>query len=107
VGDLAQLRQEVLEANLALPAHGLVKLTWGNVSGVDRDRGLMAIKASGVDYAHMGTDDVVLVDLDTGDVAEGQRSRASAGSSTRTPPGPRPGRRRSGRSRCWAPPTPI
>jgi L-ribulose-5-phosphate 4-epimerase len=74
VGDLAQLRQEVLEANLALPAHGLVKLTWGNVSGVDRDRGLMAIKASGVDYARMGTDDVVLVDLDTGDVVEGRRN---------------------------------
>jgi L-ribulose-5-phosphate 4-epimerase len=74
VGDLAQLCQEVLEANLALPAHGLVKLTWGNVSGVDRDRGLMAIKASGVDYAQMDTDDVVLVDLNTGDVVEGRRN---------------------------------
>ena len=53
--DLDELREEVLEANLALPAHGLVKLTWGNASGVDRDRGLMAIKASGVDYdAHDG-----------------------------------------------------
>jgi L-ribulose-5-phosphate 4-epimerase len=74
VGDLAQLCQEVLEANLALPAHGLVKLTWGNVSGVDRNRGLMAIKASGVDYAQMDTDDVVLVDLNTGDVVEGRRN---------------------------------
>jgi L-ribulose-5-phosphate 4-epimerase len=71
--DLAQLRQEVLEANLALPAHGLVKLTWGNVSGVDRDRGLMAIKASGVDYEHMTTDDVVLVELETGEVLESDR----------------------------------
>ena len=72
--DLQQLRQEVLEANLALPAHGLVKLTWGNASGVDRDRGLMAIKASGVDYAHMSTDDLVLIDLDTGDVVDGDRN---------------------------------
>jgi L-ribulose-5-phosphate 4-epimerase len=68
VTDLAQLREAVLEANLALPAQGLVKLTWGNASGVDRDRGLMAIKASGVDYAHMTTDDVVLIDLGTGEV---------------------------------------
>jgi L-ribulose-5-phosphate 4-epimerase len=68
VTDLKQLRREVLEANLALPAHGLVKLTWGNASGVDRDRGLMAIKASGVDYDHMTTDDVVLIALDTGEV---------------------------------------
>jgi L-ribulose-5-phosphate 4-epimerase len=68
VGDLAQLRQEVLDANLALPAQGLVKLTWGNVSGVDREHGLMAIKASGVDYDHMDADDVVLVDLHTGAV---------------------------------------
>jgi L-ribulose-5-phosphate 4-epimerase len=68
VTDLEQLRQEVLEANLALPAHGLVKLTWGNASGVDRDRGLMAIKASGVDYEHMSTADVVLIELDTGEV---------------------------------------
>jgi L-ribulose-5-phosphate 4-epimerase len=67
VTDLDQLRQEVLEANLALPAHGLVKLTWGNASGVDRNRGLMAIKASGVDYEHMSTDDVVLIDLDSGE----------------------------------------
>jgi L-ribulose-5-phosphate 4-epimerase len=73
VADVAQLRQEVLAANLALPAHGLVKLTWGNVSGVDRDRGVMAIKASGVDYAGMTAEDVVLVDLGTGDVVEGER----------------------------------
>jgi L-ribulose-5-phosphate 4-epimerase len=68
VADLDQLRQEVLEANLALPAHGLVTLTWGNASGVDRDRGLMAIKASGVDYEHMSAGDVVLIDLQTGEV---------------------------------------
>src|ERR1700743_2690229 len=66
--ELEQLREEMLRANLALPAHGLVKLTWGNVSGVDRERGLMAIKASGVDYDHMDVDDIVLVDLQTGEV---------------------------------------
>lgn len=74
MGDLEQLREEVLRANLALPAHGLVKLTWGNVSGVDRERGLMAIKASGVDYDRMDTGDVVLVDLETGEVVEGDRN---------------------------------
>jgi L-ribulose-5-phosphate 4-epimerase len=72
--DLGQLRSEVLAANLALPAHGLVKLTWGNASGVDRDRGLMAIKASGVDYEHMSTDDVVLVDLESGGLVDGDRT---------------------------------
>jgi L-ribulose-5-phosphate 4-epimerase len=71
--DLDKLRVQVLEANLALPAHGLVKLTWGNVSGIDRDRGLMAIKASGADYASMTPADVVLVDLEHGDVVEGDR----------------------------------
>jgi L-ribulose-5-phosphate 4-epimerase len=73
VGDLARLRQDVLEANLALPAHGLVKLTWGNASGVDRDRGLMAIKASGVDYEHMTADDVVLIHLESGEAVDGDR----------------------------------
>jgi L-ribulose-5-phosphate 4-epimerase len=66
--ELARLRDEVLRANLALPANGLVKLTWGNVSGVDRERGVMAIKASGVDYERMTAEDVVLVDLQTGEV---------------------------------------
>ncbi|MGZ4313864.1 MAG: L-ribulose-5-phosphate 4-epimerase AraD [Solirubrobacteraceae bacterium] len=74
MADLARLRSEVLEANLALPAHGLVKLTWGNVSGVDRDRGPMAIKASGVDYHSMTAEDVVLVDLHSGEVVEGERN---------------------------------
>jgi L-ribulose-5-phosphate 4-epimerase len=69
----ARLRDEVLRANLALPANGLVKLTWGNVSGVDRERGVMAIKASGVDYARMTDEDVVLVDLESGEVVEGER----------------------------------
>jgi L-ribulose-5-phosphate 4-epimerase len=67
------LREDVLRANLALPAHGLVKLTWGNVSGIDRERGLMAIKASGVAYAEMGVADIVLVDVSSGEQVESER----------------------------------
>ena len=70
---LDALRDEVLAANLALPGHGLVKLTWGNVSGIDRARGLVAIKASGVAYEHMCAEDIVLVDLDGGEVVHGDR----------------------------------
>jgi L-ribulose-5-phosphate 4-epimerase len=68
-----RLREQVLAANLALPAHGLVKLTWGNASGVDRDRGVVAIKASGVEYGAMVLDDMVLVALDSGEVVSGER----------------------------------
>jgi L-ribulose-5-phosphate 4-epimerase len=71
--ELQQLREDVLAANLALPAHGLVTLTWGNVSGVDRERGVLAIKASGVDYDQMTAADVVLVDLTSGEVTDGER----------------------------------
>jgi L-ribulose-5-phosphate 4-epimerase len=71
------LREEVLAANLALPAHGLVKLTWGNVSGVDRDAGVMAIKPSGVPYEGMAASDVVLVDLESGEVVDGERRPSS------------------------------
>ena len=69
---LETLRQQVLEANLALPAHGLVTLTWGNVSGIDRERGLVAIKPSGVPYDAMTAEDIVVVDLD-GSQVEGER----------------------------------
>jgi len=60
------LKQSVLEANLALVTHNLVTLTWGNVSGIDRGRGLVVIKPSGVPYATMTADDMVCVDLATG-----------------------------------------
>lgn len=70
------LRDEVLAANLALKAHGLVTLTWGNVSAIDRARGLVAIKPSGVDYGEMTADDIVVVDLD-GQVVEGRRRPSS------------------------------
>ena len=62
---LVELREQVLAANLALPAHRLVTLTWGNVSGIDRSRGLVAIKASGVSYSRMTAADVVMFDLGT------------------------------------------
>lgn len=66
------LREEVLEANLALVSHGLVTLTWGNASGIDRGSGLVAIKPSGVAYAGMTAGDIVVVDL-AGNVVEGER----------------------------------
>jgi L-ribulose-5-phosphate 4-epimerase len=69
---LEELRERVLAANLALPAHGLVTLTWGNVSAIDRDRGLVGIKPSGVDYETMSAADIVIVDLD-GNRVEGER----------------------------------
>jgi L-ribulose-5-phosphate 4-epimerase len=68
----SDLRHQVLEANLALPVHGLVTLTWGNASAIDRDRGLVAIKPSGVAYEALTAGDVVVVDLD-GNVVEGER----------------------------------
>jgi L-ribulose-5-phosphate 4-epimerase len=69
---LAELRTAVLAANLALRDHGLVTLTWGNVSGIDREQGLVAIKPSGVPYDEMSADDIVLVALD-GTRAWGER----------------------------------
>jgi L-ribulose-5-phosphate 4-epimerase len=69
---LETLRQQVLEANLSLPTHGLVTLTWGNVSGIDRESDLVAIKPSGVSYSAMTAEDIVVVDLD-GSQIEGER----------------------------------
>ena len=61
---LKTLRDEVFEANLALVEQGLVVLTWGNVSGLDREKGLVVIKPSGVAYADLKPSDLVVVDLD-------------------------------------------
>ena len=69
---LEELKQIVFKANLELPKHGLVTFTWGNVSGVDRETGLMVIKPSGVEYDSMTADDMVVVSLDTGKKAEGK-----------------------------------
>ncbi|ARU95414.1 L-ribulose-5-phosphate 4-epimerase [Tatumella citrea] len=74
---LESLKQQVLAANLALPAHHLVTLTWGNVSAVDRQQGVLVIKPSGVDYSTMTADDMVVVSLQTGEVVEGHKRPSS------------------------------
>ena len=61
---LEQLKQEVYEANMLLPAHGLVTFTWGNASAFDRQSGLVVIKPSGVEYDAMTPEDMVVLDLD-------------------------------------------
>lgn len=68
---LEQLKDQVLSANLLLPKHGLVTFTWGNASGIDRDKGLVVIKPSGVEYDCMAAEDMVVVDLD-GNAIEGK-----------------------------------
>lgn len=74
---LEQLKQAVLAANLALPKHDLVTFTWGNVSAIDRETGLIAIKPSGVEYDEMTADDIVLVSLETGERVEGHLKPSS------------------------------
>lgn len=74
---LTQLKQQVLEANLDLPRHKLVTFTWGNVSAVDRERGLVVIKPSGVEYEHMTAEDMVVVDLASGRTVEGAKKPSS------------------------------
>ena len=68
---LEKLKHEVFDANLLLPKYGLVSFTWGNVSGVDRDAGVMVIKPSGVEYEKLTPEDMVVVELKTGNVVEG------------------------------------
>ena len=68
---LKDLKREVCKANLMLPKHGLVKFTWGNVSGIDRARGYMVIKPSGMEYDALEPEDMVVVDMD-GVVVEGK-----------------------------------
>ena len=69
--NLAELKEQVCRANLLLPEHHLVTFTWGNVSGIDRENGLVVIKPSGVAYEEMDADDMVVVALETGDVVDG------------------------------------
>ncbi len=73
---LEQLKKEVCEANLLLPKYGLVTFTWGNVSALDRETGLVVIKPSGVEYGTMTADDMVVVDLE-GNVVEGRYKPSS------------------------------
>ncbi len=68
---LSKLKQKVFESNISLVRHGLVTFTWGNVSGIDRERGLVVIKPSGVDYGSMTPEDMVVIDLD-GNKIEGR-----------------------------------
>ena len=67
----AALRDEVLRANPAIPRAGLATLTWGNVSGIDRDAGVYVIKPSGVSYDDLTAGQLVVVDLEDGRVVEG------------------------------------
>ncbi|ASL93608.1 L-ribulose-5-phosphate 4-epimerase [Serratia ureilytica] len=73
---LNELKREVLAANLSLPAYGLVTFTWGNVSAIDRQSGLVVIKPSGIAYEAMTLEDLVVVDLE-GKVREGHRKPSS------------------------------
>lgn len=62
--NIEEMRERVYEANISLPKHGLVLLTWGNVSECDRETGLIAIKASGIPYDRMGLEHITVVDQD-------------------------------------------
>ena len=119
---LEELKRTVCEANLLLPRHGLVTFTWGNVSGVDREGGLMVIKPSGVEYENMGPEDMVVIRLSDGERVEGRCKPSSdtdthlalyrafpelGGSYTPTAGGPPALPRRVGGSRPWAPPRGI
>src|SRR5574344_1385146 len=74
---LEELKEKVFRANLDLVKHGLVIFTWGNVSGIDREKGLMVIKPSGVSYDDMKASDMVVVDINSGKVVEGELNPSS------------------------------
>ena len=112
MADHAELQERVFQGNRELVRAGLVVLTFGNVSGVDRSENVLAIKPSGVPYEELRPEAIVVVDLETGDVVAGDSgrpptrprtpsstaaSRRSAASRTRTP-GSRPHGRRRGAS---------
>ncbi len=73
---LEELKKEVYEANMLLPKYGLVTFTWGNVSGIDREKGLFVIKPSGVEYDKLKPEDMVVVDL-KGNKVEGDYKPSS------------------------------
>lgn len=74
---LEELKKKVYEANMLLPKYGLVVFTWGNVSGIDREKNLMVIKPSGVEYDVMKPEDMVVVDVETGEKVEGDLNPSS------------------------------
>jgi len=73
---LEELKKEVYKANMLLPKYELITFTWGNVSAIDREKGLIVIKPSGVEYDEMSAEDMVVVDLD-GNVVEGKYKPSS------------------------------
>ena len=74
---LKKLKEQVFQANLLLPKYGLITFTWGNVSGIDRNKGLVVIKPSGVSYETMKAKDMVVVELATSKVVEGDLKPSS------------------------------
>lgn len=74
---LEKLKQQVLKSNLDLAKNNLVTLTWGNVSGIDREHGMVVIKPSGVEYDTMTVNDMVVVDLVSGEIVEGSKKPSS------------------------------
>lgn len=73
---LDELRKKVYKANMSLPEYKLITFTWGNVSGIDRDEGLVVIKPSGVDYKNLSPENMVIVDLE-GEIIEGDLNPSS------------------------------
>lgn len=73
---LEELKRQVYEANMLLPKFNLIKFTWGNASGIDREKGLFAIKPSGVEYSELTPEKIVVVDLD-GNIVEGNLKPSS------------------------------
>ncbi|MGF1756417.1 L-ribulose-5-phosphate 4-epimerase [Photobacterium sagamiensis] len=76
MSNLAQLRKDVYEANMALQEYNLITFTWGNVSGIDREQGLVVIKPSGVPYEELSPENMVVVNLE-GEVVEGDMNPSS------------------------------
>lgn len=74
---LEQLKERVFKANMLLPKYKLITFTWGNVSEVDREKGIMAIKPSGVEYDDLSPEQIVLVDINTGKKVEGELNPSS------------------------------
>ena len=74
---LTELKRQVYEACMKIPAYELAIFTWGNVSGIDREKGLVVIKPSGVEYSELKPEDFPVVDLETGKVVEGELNPSS------------------------------
>ena len=80
--DYKQLKQEVYQANMGIQANQLARLTWGNVSQIDREAGVFAIKPSGVPYAQLQVEDMVLIELESGQCLESMALKPSSDTAT-------------------------